>query len=241
VYRLTGDAQRESLVVTTFNDFHLTGGQQVEVLQKIKEAFIFLINTKNDAGISRLEFGKKNTTLLPKFSHAAAQRNTVRASFVSGKAFQQERFDLRRNRMFQALRFRVGFGPRQADHLREKHFCQLMAKHQVLSYLAALCSQQNLAAALDFDMSITRHALDRSGDRGRSNVKFFGKARADGKLVLLAHFPNGFEVIFLRDAGLFAAQRISDTIRNLRPARRSEAGWRAIKPVIRVPLKFSDK
>jgi len=29
---------------------------------------------------------------------------------------------------------------------------------------------------------------------GRSYVEFFGEARADGRLVLFEHFPDGFEL-----------------------------------------------
>ena len=121
----------------------------------------------------------------------------------------EERFDFRRDGVLEALGFRVGFGPRKADDFGEKHFGELMAEHEVLGDFAAFGGEQDLATALNFDVAVARHAFDGGGDGGRSDVEFLGQASADGELVFLAHFPNGLEVIFLRNAGFIAAQRNS--------------------------------
>lgn len=67
----------------------------------------------------------------------------------------------------------------------------------------------NLAVALDFDVTIASHAFEGGSNGGRSNVKLLGEPGADGNLLFLAHFQDGLEVIFLRNAGFIAAQRNS--------------------------------
>src|ERR1700758_5161748 len=84
-----------------------------------------------------------------------------------------------------------------------------MAEHEALGNFAALGSEKDLASALDFDVAIASHALDGGGDGGRSDVELFGETSADGDLIFLAHLPDGLEVVFLRNAGLLSAQRVS--------------------------------
>ena len=109
--------------------------------------------------------------------------------------------------MLHALRFRVSFSPGEADDFSKKHFGKLVTQHEMLCEFAALGGELDSAPALNFDVAVASHAFDCGGDRGWSDVQFFGETRADGSLLLLEHFPNGFEVIFLRDAGFIAAQK----------------------------------
>ena len=54
-------------------------------------------------------------------------------------------------------------------------------------------------------ISAASHALQRGGYGRRRHAQVFGKPRADRDLLFLDDFPDGFEVVFLRDAGFFAA------------------------------------
>jgi len=84
----------------------------------------------------------------------------------------------------------------------------------MLGELASLGGEVDGAAAPDFDVAIAGHALDGGGDGRRSNVKLLGQARADGGLLFFEHFPNSFEVIFLRNAGSIPLQRALRIMRN---------------------------
>jgi hypothetical protein len=62
------------------------------------------------------------------------------------------------------------------------------------------------AAAANAKVAAASHALQRSGYRGRSDAEILGEARGNGYLFLLDKLPDSFEVVFLRNAGFFAAQ-----------------------------------
>jgi len=111
--------------------------------------------------------------------------------------------------VLQSLSFRMGFGPRNANDFGKKHFGKLMAKHEFLGDLVALGGEKDMPAPLNLNVAVARHALDRSGDSGRSDVKLFGETSTDRDLVFLTHLPDGLEVIFLRNAGFLAAHRVS--------------------------------
>lgn len=104
--------------------------------------------------------------------------------------------------MFEALSLLVGFGPRKPNDVREKHFGELMAECHAFGKLAAFTRKIDAAGAIDFHKIVTRKALQRSRNGGRSDAEFFGKARADGGLPFFEHFPDRFEIVFARDAGL---------------------------------------
>ena len=79
----------------------------------------------------------------------------------------------------------------------------------MLGNFAALGGEKNTSTPLNFDVAIASHALDGGGDRRRGDVELFGEASADGHLVFFQHFPNGFEVVFARNAGFVALQGFS--------------------------------
>jgi hypothetical protein len=200
------DTKRHGFVVTAVRDIQLDARKQVKILEKCQKALILFVNAQNFGGIFRTQLGEENATLLSKLRNAALNRNTVRAGFSVSETFQQQRLDFRGNGVLHALGFGVRLRPRQPDDVREQHFGELMANHEALSDFAAFGSEEDLAAALHLDMSVARHAFQGCGNRGRSDIQLFGEARADGNLILLKHFPNGLEVIFLRNAGFLAAQ-----------------------------------
>lgn len=84
-----------------------------------------------------------------------------------------------------------------------------MAKHEMVGDFAALGGEKDVAATQDFHVAIAGQTLDGGGDSGRSDFELFGEAGADGHWMLFAHFPDGLELIFLRDAGVIPSQRIS--------------------------------
>jgi hypothetical protein len=237
---LVGDAEGEGFVVTALLDFDFAGGQQMETLKKIQEAFVLFVDTEDRAGITGVEFGEEDAALFTKLGEAAAERDAMRAGFVGCEAFQEQDFDFRGDRVLEALGFGVGFSPGETDDFGEKHLGELVTQHEVLGDFAAFFREKNCSAALNFDMAVAGHALDGSGDGRRSDGEFLGQAGADGSLIFLRHFPDGFEVVFLRDAGFFAAQRVSDLFRS-RPAGQPASGRPARESWIRSPPKFSDK
>src|SRR5260370_36246190 len=62
-------------------------------------------------------------------------------------------------------------------------------------------------AGLQAEVAVARHALQRGGNCRGSILQFFGEPRANGHLVLFQHFPDGFQIIFLRYACFFSPQR----------------------------------
>src|SRR6267378_2261577 len=81
-----------------------------------------------------------------------------------------------------------------------------MAQGKALGKLPPLARKIDAAEAVYAHMTIAGHALQGCRDCGRGYVEFFGEACADGRLVLFEHLPDGFEVIFLRNAGLIPPQ-----------------------------------
>lgn len=79
----------------------------------------------------------------------------------------------------------------------------------MLGDFAAFGGEKNASAALDFDVAIAGHALERSSDCGWGDSKLFGETGANGHLVLFKHFPDGLEVILPRNAGFVTLQDVS--------------------------------
>src|SRR5260370_4365194 len=75
--------------------------------------------------------------------------------------------------------------------------------------LPALLRQVNSPASFHAHVSVARHALQSGGYSGRSHFQFFRKPRADRRVVLFEHLPDGLQVIFLRYACFFSLQLIS--------------------------------
>ena len=209
---LVGHAEGESFVVAALKDIECCGGEQVEVLDELEEAFVLFVDAEDFGGVAGAKFGEKDAALLAKLGDTTVQGNAMRAGLVIGKALKEKSFDFGRDGVLHALGFGVGFGPGETDDFGEKHFGELMAEHEMLGNFAAFGGEMDLAAAMDFDVAVAGHAFEGCSDGGRSDCELFGEAGADGNLVVLDHFPNGLEVIFLRNTGFIAAQRISDRV-----------------------------
>src|SRR6267143_3817244 len=97
-----------------------------------------------------------------------------------------------------------------------------MAQGKTLGKLPPLARKIDAAEAVHAHMTIAGHALQGCRDCGRGYVEFFGEACADGRLVLFEHLPDGFEVIFLLNAGLIPPQ---NNLLNSVPLRRECYGW----------------
>src|SRR5271156_3578763 len=95
--------------------------------------------------------------------------------------------------------------PFQADNFGEQLFSKTVAQDQMLCSALALRGEFDAPAATDAEIAGASHPLQRSGDGGRSYAEVFGQPRADRDLLFLDDLPYRFEVVFLGDAGLFAA------------------------------------
>ena len=130
----------------------------------------------------------------------------MRARLAVPKPLEQQRLDFWRNGVLHGFSFRVSLRPRKPYNFGEQHFSELMPEHQALRKFASLGGKEDMPSTLYRDVAIARHALHSGRDGWRGHVEFLSEPRADGYLLLLEHFPNRFEVIFLRNAGFVAAQ-----------------------------------
>ena len=81
-----------------------------------------------------------------------------------------------------------------------------MAKNQVLGDSLPLHGKNDAAVAPDVQVTGAGHALEGGSDGRRRDAQIFGQARTDRGLLLLHELPDGLQIIFLGNAGLFAAQ-----------------------------------
>lgn len=169
-------AQRHGFVVLTLENFDLCAGAEAKIFQKIEEPFILLIDAQNFCGFVGAKFGKKDAALLAELGDATIDGDAVRTGL----------------RLPKRLSCNASTSGEMACSMRSASAWALAQERPLRHQLA--------------EMPIAGHALNGGSDcRGR-NVEFFGEPGADGDLLFLEHFPNGFEVIFLRDAGFIAAQ-----------------------------------
>ena len=143
----------------------------------------------------------------------------MRAAAFAPESFQKQVGNLGRNAVLEALGFFVRARPFEADHVGEQLFGEAVAQDQMLRDAFALGRKLDLAAAANAQVAAAGHALERSGDGRRSHAKIFGQARADRHLLFLDDFPDGLQIVFLRDAGFFTAhdEFLSWMWRNLMP------------------------
>ncbi len=141
-----------------------------------------------------------------KLLHAAEEGDAVGAAAVAAEAFEQQVGDLGRDSVLEAFGFFVSAGPFEADYVGEQFFCEAVAQDEMLGDFLAFRREFDLAAAADAEVAAAGHALECSGDGGRRDAEVLGESGADGGLLFLDELPDGFKVIFLRDAGFFAAQ-----------------------------------
>src|SRR2546430_6786956 len=77
-----------------------------------------------------------------------------------------------------------------------------MTEDHAFGELTAFAGKIDAASTIDANEIVAREAFERSGDSGRRNGEFFREARADRRLPFFEHFPNCFQIIFPRYAGL---------------------------------------
>ena len=111
--------------------------------------------------------------------------------------------------MLEAFGFFVRAGPFETDHVGEQLFREAMAEDEVLGDFLALLGKFNLPGAAYAKIAAAGHPFQSGGDGGRSYAQVFGEPGADGRVFFLNELPDGFEVVFLGDAGFFAAQGAS--------------------------------
>lgn len=87
------DAKGQGFVVTALQDFEFAGGQEMQLLEEIEEAFIFFVDAKNLRGIAGVKFREQNATLLAQLRNAATDRDSVGTSLAASEALYEQGFD----------------------------------------------------------------------------------------------------------------------------------------------------
>src|SRR5271156_4726529 len=90
-----------------------------------------------------------------------------------------------------------------------------MAQDQMLRDSLPFARKRNAPVASYVKVARAGHAFERGGNGWRRDAKILSQPRADRDLFFLHNFPDGFEVVFLGDAGLFAAQNASQITESL--------------------------
>src|ERR1035438_9271037 len=105
-----------------------------------------------------------------------------------------------RNSMLQTLRFFVNLNPIHAENLRKHALDQVMAKNGSFRDLPPLRSEQNTAALLNSDQTISSQSFEGSGYRRWGHGKPMGEESGDNRAALGLGFCDGFEIVLLRNS-----------------------------------------
>ena len=194
-------AEREGFIVFAAGDRELRTRMEMESVEEFEELAVLFVDADDFGSFVGLQIREQHGALFAKLREPAAQRHSMRAGFFIGETFQKKSFDFGRDGVLQAFGFVVGFGPGEADDVGKQHFGELMAEGHALGNGAAFAGEINVAVASDGYEIVAAHAFERGSDGGRSDVQLFSQARADGRLAFFDKFPDGFEVVFLGDAG----------------------------------------
>ncbi len=206
----TANGYRHGLVILALVDAEAGAWTKLETFHELKKLGIFFEDAENFVGTGDLSVRQPHSSeFAPQLGHAAEEWDAVRAADVAAKPLEQQRRDLRRNAVFQALGFLVRSGPINADDVGKKFFGQAMAKNQMLGDSRALFRKDDAAVSADVQVTGPGHALERGGNSGRRDTKIFGQASANRRLLFLHELPDSLQIIFLGNAGLFAAQDAS--------------------------------
>ncbi len=202
-------AERHRFVVLAAFDSEFGSGSQLKAIEEFQELAVFFVHANNFSFVFCAKIGEQDRALFAKFSDAATDGDAVRACAVVAETLEEKFFDFRRDGMLETLGFVVGFRPRKADDFGEQNFCELVAERHAFGELAAFAGKIDVAGAVDANEIVAGEALERVGDGGRCDAELFRETRADGRrLPFFEHFPNGFEIVFARDAGLLPLQSL---------------------------------
>ena len=94
--------------------------------------------------------------------------------------------------------------PVEPDHIGQEFLGELMAQGQPFCFRSSLTRETNVAVTFHAQQAIAIHALECGSYGWRGDFQFFGKARADGGLIVLLELPDSLQIIFPRNAGRFA-------------------------------------
>jgi hypothetical protein len=175
----------------------------MQVVQEFQEFAVFFVDADDFGAIVGLQVGEEDGALFAELREAAAKRYSVRTGLFIGETLEEKSFDLWRDSVLEAFRLIVSFGPGEADDVGKQHFGELMAEGHTFGDGAAFARQVDATIASYGDEIVTAHAFEGGSYRGRSDAEFLRKPRADGRLAFLDKFPDGFEIVFLGDAGFF--------------------------------------
>jgi hypothetical protein len=203
---ISRDGERHGLVVFALVDAQARARAKVKSVEKFQESRVAFVDAQNFAGPSYLDLGEpEGAVLAAKMGHPAKERDTMRAAAIAAEAIEQESNDLGGDAVLEAFSFLMRAGPFETDHFGEKFFGEAMPEDQMLRGSLPLRGEFDAAVAAHAEITAASHALQRGRDGGRRDTEVLGQARADGDLLLLDKLPDGFEVVFLRNAGFFAA------------------------------------
>ena len=219
----SGGAKSHGFVVLAFFDAEFCAGTQMQAVKEFQKLAVFFVDADDFRGIFRAQFREQHDALFAKLRDSATNRNAMGATASVTEAFQKKGLDFGRDGMLEAFGFVVSFGPREADNVGEEHLGELMAKSHTLGELAALAGEVDAAGTIDANEVVAREAFERSGDSGRCDGELFRETRTDGGLPFFEHFPNCFQIIFARYAGLLPLHT------SLCLLRICADGWRAIR------------
>jgi hypothetical protein len=203
------DAEGEGFVVLAPGDSHQSAGMEVQAIEKFEELAVFFVHANDFGGFTGVEIGEQDGSLFAELGEAAAEGNAVGAGFFARETFEEEGFDFGRDGVLETLGFVVSLGPGEADDVGEEHFRELVPEGEASGDATAFASEVNTAIAGYADQIVAAHAFDGGGYGGRGDAKLLGQAGADGLVPFLDKFPDGFEVVFLGDAGFVALQVVS--------------------------------
>src|SRR6266700_4379426 len=209
VHGLSTRAQRHRFIVLAPQHFHGRRRTQMQTLQKFQELFILFVDAQYFSRFQRAQIRQQYCPLPPQLGDSSSKGNAVWAGLFVAEALQDERLHFRRDGMLHSLRLVVSLRPGQADHFRQQHLRKLVPQREVFGKLSSLLRQVDPPASFHAHVAVARHPLQRGGHRRRCNVQFLREPRADVRVILFQHFPDGLQVIFLRYACFFSTQRNS--------------------------------
>src|SRR5271155_1371403 len=187
------DGYGHGLVVLALVDAQPGAGAKLEAFHELEKLGIFFEDAENFVGAGDLGIRQAHgAEFSAQLGHAAEERNAVRAADVAAEPLQQQRCDLRRNAVLQALGFFVRARPINADDVGEKLFSQPMTKNQVLRDSLPFHGKDDAAVAPDVQVARAGHAFQRVGYRRRRDAQVFRQARADWRLLFLHELPDSF-------------------------------------------------
>src|SRR6202041_3146200 len=204
------DRKRHRLVVFTVEHADARRGAQVALFEELQERGIFLIHAQNLVCVANVCIRQFHSAVFAaEARHPAEQRNAVRAATVASETRKKQSRYFGRDAVLQTLGLFMRARPFQANDIGEQLLGKTVAQDQVLRRSLAFRGEFDASPAPDMKVARASHSLQRSRNGRGSDAEVFGQTRADRDLLFLDDLPDRLEVVFLRNAGLFAAHSVA--------------------------------